>query len=74
MIGCIGTGSSFFDCIRYCLEDKKELSEEQKLLLAQKDNLQHKERAEVLFYNKCFGNKYELAKDFKDVAKLMLPN
>jgi hypothetical protein len=70
MIGYIGTGSSFFDCIRYCLEDKKELSEEQKQQLAQKDNLQHKDRAEVLFYNKCFGNKNELAKDFKDVAKL----
>lgn len=70
MIGYIGTGSFFFDCIRYCLEDKKELSEEQKQRLAQKDNLQHKDRAEVLLYNKCFGNKYELAKDFKDVSKL----
>lgn len=70
MIGYVGTGTSFFDCIRYCLEDKKELSEEQKHHLSQKDSLQHKDRAEVLFYNKCFGNKYELTKDFKDVAKL----
>jgi len=70
MIGYVGTGSSFFECIRYCLEDKKELSEEQKQQLFQKDHLQHKDRAEVLFYNKCFGNKYELAKDFKEVAKL----
>lgn len=70
MIGYVGTGSSFFDCIRYCLEDKKELSEEQKQHLSQKDSPQHKDRAEVLFYNKCFGNKYELTKDFKDVAKL----
>jgi Relaxase/Mobilisation nuclease domain len=70
MIGYIGTGSSFFDCIRYCLEDKRELSEEEKQNLSQKDNLQHKDRAEVLFYNKCFGNKYELTKEFKDVAKL----
>ncbi|HEY9261460.1 relaxase/mobilization nuclease domain-containing protein, partial [Chitinophaga sp.] len=48
----------------------KELSEEQKQILSQKDHLQHKDRAEVLFYNKCFGNKYELTKDFRDVAKL----
>ncbi|WP_436489898.1 relaxase/mobilization nuclease domain-containing protein [Chitinophaga sp. ARDCPP14] len=46
------------------------LSEEQKRQLSQKDSLRHKDRAEVLFYNKCFGNKYELTKDFKDVAKL----
>lgn len=70
MIGYVGKGSSFFDCIRYCLEDKKELSEEQKQQLSQKDHLQHKDRAEILFYNKCFGNKYELAEDFKEVAKL----
>jgi ribosomal 50S subunit-recycling heat shock protein/DNA-binding transcriptional MerR regulator len=70
MIGYVGTGYSFFECIRYCLEDKKELSEEQKQQLSQKDRLQHKDRAEVLFYNKCFGNKYELARDFIEVAKL----
>jgi len=28
------------------------------------------DRAEVLFYNKCFGNKYELASQFRDVEKL----
>jgi hypothetical protein len=70
MIGYVGTGSSFFDCIRYCLEDKKELSEEQKQVLTQKDHLQHKDRAEILFYNKCFGDKYELARDFEEVARL----
>lgn len=70
MIGHVSTGASFSHCISYCLEDKQELSEEQKLQLALQDRLQHKDRAEVLFYNKCFGNKYELAKDFKDVAKL----
>lgn len=34
------------------------------------DGLQHKNRAEVLAYNKCFGNKYELAEQFKEVARL----
>lgn len=70
MIGYVGTGSSFFECIRYCLRDKKELSEEQKLQLSLKDNLQHKNRAEILDYNKCFGNLKELSSQFIDVAKL----
>lgn len=70
MIGYVGTGSSFFECIRYCLQDKKELSEKQKQELSLRDNLQHKNRAEVLAYNKCFGNLRELTEQFKDVAML----
>ncbi|OMP74964.1 relaxase/mobilization nuclease domain-containing protein [[Flexibacter] sp. ATCC 35208] len=70
MIGHVSIGASFYHCISYCLEDKREFSEEQKLQLSLKDNLQHKNRAEVLFYNKCFGDKYELTNDFKDVRKL----
>jgi hypothetical protein len=48
MIGYVGTGASFYECIRYCLEDKKNLSEEQKVLKSLKDQLQHKDRAEIL--------------------------
>lgn len=70
MIGYVGTGSSFFECIRYCLQDKKELSEEKKQELSLKDNLKHQNRAEVLSYNKCFGNLKELSGQFIDVAKL----
>jgi hypothetical protein len=70
MIGHVSIGSSFYHCISYCLEDKRELSEEKKLALAMQDHLQYKERAEVLEYNKCFGNKYELTGQFKDVRKL----
>jgi ribosomal protein L22 len=70
MIGHVSIGSSFYHCISYCLEDKRELSEEKKLALAMQDRLQHKGRAEVLEYNKCFGNKYELTEQFKDVRKL----
>lgn len=70
MIGYVGTGSSFFDCLRYCLQDKKELSEQQKNEMALRDGLQHKERAEVLAYNQCFGSAKELSRQFKDVAKL----
>lgn len=70
MIGFISTGRSFYHCISYCLEDKKELSEEKKRTLSLKDQVQHKGRAEVLEYNGCFGNKYELTRQFKDVRKL----
>ncbi|UTA70414.1 hypothetical protein MB380_17015 [Emticicia sp. 21SJ11W-3] len=70
MIGHVSIGSSFYHCISYCLEDKKELSEQQKQELSVQDHLQHRERAEVLEYNKCFGDKHELTQQFKDVQKL----
>lgn len=70
MIGYVGTGASFYESIRYCLEDKNNLSEDQKVLKTLKDQLQHKDRAEVLEYNKCFGDLGELTSQFLDVAKL----
>lgn len=70
MIGHVSIGRSFYNCISYCLEDKRELSEAKKDALTKQDQLQHKGRAEVLEYNKCFGNKYELTQQFKDVRKL----
>jgi hypothetical protein len=70
MIGHVSIGRSFYNCISYCLEDKRELSESKKDALAMQDHLQHRGRAEVLEYNKCFGNKYELTQQFKDVRKL----
>jgi hypothetical protein len=70
MIGHVSKGGSFYHCISYCLEDKKDLTEEMKRQLAQGDHLQHKDRAEVLEYNQCFGDKYDLAAQFRDVMKL----
>jgi hypothetical protein len=70
MIGHVSVGGSAYHCISYCLEDKIELSEDQKRQLSLANELQHKDRAEVLEYNKCFGNKYELAEQFRDVEKL----
>lgn len=70
MIGYIGVGASFYKCIRYCLEDKIGLSEQQKIEKSLKDHLQHKNRAEILDYNKCFGNLAELTVQFLDVARL----
>jgi Relaxase/Mobilisation nuclease domain len=70
MIGTISTGKSFYHCLSYCLEDKQKLSEEQKMSLSKTDGLTHLNRAEVLEYNLCFGNKYELADQFRDVQRL----
>jgi hypothetical protein len=70
MIGHVSIGKSAYHCISYCLEDKRELTEEQKEKLSEKEELQHQNRAEVLFYNQCFGNKKELASQFRDVQKL----
>lgn len=70
MIGEVGTGASFYECIRYCLEDKRELTDEQKIEKSQIDGLQHKDRAEVLDYNLCFGDAKRLASQFIQVSKL----
>ncbi len=70
MIGKIDTGYSFYGVLAYCLNDKRELSEEQKIAMSLADGLQHKNRAEVLEYNLCFGNEKELAGQFRDVKKL----
>lgn len=72
MIGHISIGKSAYHCISYCLEDKRELTKEQKEKLSEKEQLQHQNRAEVLFYNQCFGNKKELASQFRDVQKLSM--
>lgn len=70
MIATITIGKSFAHCIAYCLEDKQQLTDEKKKELAAHDGLRHKNRAEVLAYNQCYGNKKELAEQFRDVKKL----
>ncbi len=70
MIGTVGVGKSFKHCLAYDLEDKLELSHEQKLSMSREDNLQHLNRAEVLYYHDCFGNKKEICEQMRDVAVL----
>ena len=60
MIGKISIGKSFRGCIYYCLEDKQDLAGE----------LVMKNRAEVLTYNMCFGDKKELTQQFNEVRQL----
>lgn len=63
MIGKISIGKSFRGCISYCLEDKRLEWNEQQVM---------KNRAEVLNYNLCFGNKTELIQQFGEVRLLNL--
>lgn len=70
MIGKITIGKSFGGCVRYCLDDKLELSREEKQELQKKDGLKHENRAEVLEYNMCYGSKKELTRQFNEVRAL----
>jgi hypothetical protein len=60
MIGKITIGKSFRGCIAYCLNDK----------IQQKNEQVMKDRAEVLLYNKCFGNEKELVQQFNEARQL----
>ena len=60
MIGKIILGKSFRGCISYVLEDKLNLNKE--IIL--------ENRAELISYNQCFGNKKELISQFNDLRYL----
>lgn len=60
MIGKIIIGKSFRGCISYLLEDKLGLHGKRAT----------ENRAEILGYNQCFGNKKELIRQFNDVRFL----
>lgn len=70
MIGMIKKGKDCYGLLRYSLNDKKELSEEDKIAMSKLDGLQHKGRAEVLEYNLCYGSAKEVAAQFREVEKL----
>ena len=61
MIGKISMGKSFRGCILYCMQDKKQDEEEKPVIL---------NRAKLLHYNLCFGDEYEIIKQFNDVRQL----
>ncbi|HEY5464664.1 MAG TPA: relaxase/mobilization nuclease domain-containing protein [Hanamia sp.] len=62
MIGKVIIGKSFGGCLRYCLEDKKMKKDIDKMIM--------KNRAEILQYNLCFGDKVELIQQFNEVRRL----
>ncbi len=60
MIGKISIGKSFRGCINYAFEDKLDLAKQAIV----------KDRAELLSFNLCFGNKKELIQQFNEVRYL----
>ena len=61
MIGKITIGKSFRGCILYCLNDKIQRTNQEEIM---------KNRAEVLLFNKCYGNQKELIQQFNEVRQL----
>jgi hypothetical protein len=81
MMGRIHTTGSFRQALSYCLEDKKlsrqqqqsqdrQSSEKEQLSRQQSRAVIFKDRAEILWYNQCFGNRQELTRQFKEVSRL----
>jgi hypothetical protein len=64
MIGKIATGKSFRGCLGYLHEGRLQESEELQL------EEMAKKQAEVIHYNKCFGNKKQVVKQLVAVSKL----
>jgi hypothetical protein len=64
MIGKVMVGKGFAGCISYCLEDKKIKNR------VNPDEHLVKNRAEILQYTLCFGDKKNLCSQFNDVRKL----
>lgn len=63
MIGKIIIGKSFRGCISYCLENKKQWEQKEQVV---------QQRAEVLSYNLCYGDKLDLIHQFNEVRNLNL--
>ncbi len=61
MIGKITIGKSFRGCILYCLNDKIQEHNQEQVM---------KNRAELLLFNKCYGNQKELIRQFNEVRRL----
>ena len=80
-MGRIHTTGSFRQALSYCLEDKKlsrqqqqaqdrQSPEKEQLSRQQSHAVIFKDRAEILWYNQCFGNRQELTRQFKEVSRL----
>jgi hypothetical protein len=63
MMGRIYSTGSFRQTLDYCLEDKH-------LSRSRGGDAIYKDRAEIIWYNQCFGNKRELTRQFNEIAHL----
>ena len=61
MIGKITIGKSFKGCLLYCLNDKLQSQNQEKIMI---------DRAEILLFNQCYGNQKELIQQFNEVRQL----
>ena len=61
MIGKITIGKSFKGCLLYCLNDKLQNQNQEKIMI---------DRAEILLFNQCYGNQKELIQQFNEVRQL----
>ncbi|MES2004720.1 MAG: relaxase/mobilization nuclease domain-containing protein [Bacteroidota bacterium] len=61
MIGKFLTGTSFRGCLLYCLNDKQQKAGEDAV---------KKDRAEVIQFNRCYGNPKELTSQFNETRQL----
>ena len=60
---------SYGEPLEYCLQDKR-VRQGQSQDVADGERQQTKNRAEVLYYNQCYGDEQELTRQFKEVQKL----
>jgi len=78
MMGYIHTAASFRQTFGYCLEDKK-LSPAERIIpqspaqRATPGEVRFRDRAEVLYYNQCFGARDELIRQF-NMTRHLRPN
>jgi hypothetical protein len=61
MIGKITIGKSFRGCLLYCLNDKQQKQSQESVM---------KDRAEILLFNRCYGNQKDLIRQFTEVRQL----
>jgi hypothetical protein len=61
MIGKITIGKSFRGCLLYCLNDKQQKQKYEPVM---------KDRAEILLFNRCYGNQKDLIRQFTEVRQL----
>ena len=69
MIAHISFNTCYVETLRYCLRDKR-LSREEREQRPDEEKRRTQNRAEVLYYHRCFGNHQEISRQFREVQKL----
>ena len=64
MVGKIGTGKSFRGCLNYLFQGRLQGTKEDQQLAAKQKHV------EIIAYNRCFGDRLQLTREFFEVSKL----